>query len=206
MSTVWMDVEKFNRACGVKIRRTPGWPKEGMALAVDLVAEELRELSRSLTDGDLVETADAIADSLYVLAGLALRLGIDRSTLGFTQLTDHAPIAAQDPAWAFTRRNDVAEIALSTVHPSLVRATRQWNLEATEVIVHHAMWQLVDLSASMALPLASIWAEVQRSNMAKVVDGKVVRDPDTGKILKPEGWTPPDIAGVLSSRMWKLAA
>jgi hypothetical protein len=32
--------------------------------------------------------------------------------------------------------------------------------------------------------------------MAKLVDGKVIRRED-GKILKPAGWTPPDIKGVL---------
>jgi predicted HAD superfamily Cof-like phosphohydrolase len=42
------------------------------------------------------------------------------------------------------------------------------------------------------------WKEVIRSNMAKV-------DPETGfvkkradgKILKPEGWTPPDLASLI---------
>lgn len=37
-------------------------------------------------------------------------------------------------------------------------------------------------------------AEVNRSNLAKIVDGKVIRDPVSGKILKPEGWTPPNLA------------
>jgi predicted HAD superfamily Cof-like phosphohydrolase len=38
------------------------------------------------------------------------------------------------------------------------------------------------------------WKEVVRSNMAKVdpVTGKVIRRAD-GKILKPEGWTPPQL-------------
>lgn len=35
--------------------------------------------------------------------------------------------------------------------------------------------------------------EVCGANMAKVVDGKLVRHPETGKVLKPEGWTPPDL-------------
>ena len=38
--------------------------------------------------------------------------------------------------------------------------------------------------------------EVTRSNLAKVVDGKVLRRAD-GKLLKPGGWQPPDIAGAL---------
>jgi len=38
------------------------------------------------------------------------------------------------------------------------------------------------------------WAEVVSSNMAKVdpVTGKVIKRED-GKILKPEGWTPPQL-------------
>jgi predicted HAD superfamily Cof-like phosphohydrolase len=32
--------------------------------------------------------------------------------------------------------------------------------------------------------------------MAKLVDGKPIRRED-GKILKPEGWTPPDIKKIL---------
>lgn len=44
--------------------------------------------------------------------------------------------------------------------------------------------------------------EVHRSNMAKLQDGKVVRRED-GKVLKPEGWTKPDIAGVLAQQMRK---
>jgi len=46
---------------------------------------------------------------------------------------------------------------------------------------------------------APVAAEVHRSNMAKV--GGEVR-PD-GKILKPKGWTPPDIDGELRKQGWK---
>jgi len=35
--------------------------------------------------------------------------------------------------------------------------------------------------------------EVHRSNMAKLVDGKVLRRED-GKVMKPQGWTPPQLA------------
>ena len=38
--------------------------------------------------------------------------------------------------------------------------------------------------------------EVHRSNMAKLVDGKVLRRED-GKVLKPEGWKPPQLAQFL---------
>jgi predicted HAD superfamily Cof-like phosphohydrolase len=49
-------------------------------------------------------------------------------------------------------------------------------------------------AAEFGVNLAPFWDEVHRTNMAKV--GGPLRE--DGKRLKPEGWTPPDIAGVLS--------
>lgn len=51
-------------------------------------------------------------------------------------------------------------------------------------------------AVSYGIPLDDVFAEVHRSNMAKLVDGKVIRRED-GKIQKPEGWTAPDIKSVL---------
>lgn len=44
------------------------------------------------------------------------------------------------------------------------------------------------------------WEAICDANLAKVDKrhGPVVRDPETGKILKPEGWTSPDIEGILN--------
>ena len=56
----------------------------------------------------------------------------------------------------------------------------------------------VGTALEYGIPLDRVWDEVQRSNMSKVdsATGKVRKRAD-GKVLKPEGWTPPDIAGVL---------
>lgn len=51
-------------------------------------------------------------------------------------------------------------------------------------------------AVSYGIPLDKVFDEVHRSNMAKLVDGKVKRRED-GKILKPDGWTPPDIRSIL---------
>ena len=51
-------------------------------------------------------------------------------------------------------------------------------------------------AVSYGIPLDNVFEEVHRSNMAKLVDGKVLRRED-GKIQKPASWTPPDIEGVL---------
>lgn len=80
-------------------------------------------------------------------------------------------------------------------------------LEATMVEdiveVSDALADLIYVAVGAALefgiPLDKVWDEVQRSNMAKVdpETGRVKRRAD-GKILKPDGWQPPDIAKVLA--------
>lgn len=53
-------------------------------------------------------------------------------------------------------------------------------------------------AVAYGIPLDQVFAEVHRSNMAKLVDGKVIRR-DDGKVLKPAGWTPPDIKSILDA-------
>lgn len=52
------------------------------------------------------------------------------------------------------------------------------------------------LMNTMGMPVQELWNEVQRSNMAKGVDGKVLKR-DDGKVLKPKGWKPPDLNRII---------
>ena len=54
-------------------------------------------------------------------------------------------------------------------------------------IINHGMQHIYD----------DAFNEVHRSNMDKLVDGKVLRRED-GKVMKPEGWTPPQLAQFLN--------
>ena len=58
---------------------------------------------------------------------------------------------------------------------------------------------LIGYGLSRGWPMNEGWAEVIRSNMAKI-DPKTgrVNKRDDGKILKPAGWTPPDLASLLN--------
>jgi predicted HAD superfamily Cof-like phosphohydrolase len=51
---------------------------------------------------------------------------------------------------------------------------------------------------SAGFPMEAGWAEVVRSNMAKVdTDTGTVKRREDGKILKPDGWTPPALDSLL---------
>lgn len=56
------------------------------------------------------------------------------------------------------------------------------------------MYVLIGLMNAMGVDMRPVWTAIQRSNMAKEGGGSRV----DGKILKPEGWTPPDIDFLLS--------
>jgi len=58
-------------------------------------------------------------------------------------------------------------------------------------------WVIEGLEITLNLPQQEIWDEVARSNLAKIsTNGKVLKRED-GKVLKPEGWTPPNIKSIL---------
>lgn len=103
----------------------PGIPKDAdlVKLRVRLIKEEFLELMAAIHAGDIVETADALADLCYVTIGTALAMGID-------------------------------------------------------------------------LPV--VWDEVHRTNMAKFGPGSGRNG--WGKIVKPPGWVPPDIVGILMTQ------
>ena len=57
---------------------------------------------------------------------------------------------------------------------------------------------VLGLMAEMGIPFDAVWRAVHESNMAKLgPNGEIVRRED-GKVLKPPGWTAPDIAAVLN--------
>jgi predicted HAD superfamily Cof-like phosphohydrolase len=61
------------------------------------------------------------------------------------------------------------------------------------------IWVIEGLCHSLGIPLQRVWDEVNRSNMSKTIDGKLIKRED-GKILKPDTYSPPEISKVLSSR------
>lgn len=120
-----------------------------------------------------------------------------------------------DDLRAFHTACDVPIIPTPTI-PDADRVELRRNIlaeEWRETDLAMAMGDMVEIADGLAdliyvaagtaleygIPLERVWAEVHRSNMAKAdpVTGKVRKRAD-GKVLKPEGWTPPDIASVIA--------
>lgn len=77
MSEVSGYVREFHETYGCPIRETPGVDVPEIRMRLALIHEEVGELNEALAAGDVVETADALADIAYVVFGAALTFGID---------------------------------------------------------------------------------------------------------------------------------
>ena len=75
-----LDVKRFMEAVGQMSHTTPGFTSQNETQAFlykELVREEFQELEEAFRNQDVVETADAIADMIFVLIGLCNTLGIN---------------------------------------------------------------------------------------------------------------------------------
>ena len=70
-------VREFHEVYGCPTRETPGIDVPEVDMRLALIDEEVGELRWALAAGDVVETADALADIAYVVFGAALTFGID---------------------------------------------------------------------------------------------------------------------------------
>lgn len=170
-------------------------PQDRVELRYKLIAEEVREellpaMARG-TMNDLPEIADAMADSLYVVVGTALEYGIQLPEFPLPELCNPRCVTAVDAeAIGFQISLSVGGLLRAIEHGASSEALLSYLIKSSRV--------LCDAAHSYGIPLAAVWDAVQAANMAKVdpVTGKVRRRED-GKILKPDGWQPPNIAAVL---------
>jgi predicted HAD superfamily Cof-like phosphohydrolase len=82
----------------------------------------------------------------------------------------------------------------------------QWTKNEVETFdaILDSIWVLMGLAISMNLPVDAGWAEVTRSNYAKIdpATGTVLKNED-GKVMKPKGWTPPDLKTIITKHRKK---
>ena len=71
-------VGDFMEAFGQSVQVDPTWPDfNTRELRIELIQEELEDLSDAVADRDMVQIADALTDLLYVVYGAGHSFGID---------------------------------------------------------------------------------------------------------------------------------
>ena len=68
----------FMKTFGQEVKNKPSFSSDKInKLRIDLIREELEELSEAMNNNDLLEVADALTDILYVTYGAGHAFGID---------------------------------------------------------------------------------------------------------------------------------
>ena len=68
----------FMKTFGQEVKDKPSFSSDKInKLRIDLISEELNELSEAMKNNDLLEVADALTDILYVTYGAGHAFGID---------------------------------------------------------------------------------------------------------------------------------
>ena len=71
-------VGTFMKTFGQEVKTEPSFSTEKInKLRIDLIKEELQELTEAMNNKDLLEVADALTDILYVTYGAGHAFGID---------------------------------------------------------------------------------------------------------------------------------
>lgn len=162
--------------------------------AVRSIAEALRR--RGLDEAAASAAADEVAVNLRA-AGLLARPSHYEDVVAFHRCfgvpVGPTPAAALSPERYELRRRLMREEFEELLEAMELEDPAQIAKESVDLAV-----TVLGTSAEYGLPFDEVWAEVHRSNMAKLgADGHPILRED-GKVLKPEGWCPPDIASVLA--------
>lgn len=60
------------------------------------------------------------------------------------------------------------------------------------------VWVIMGLASTLGIDFYKVWEAVWQSNMSKVQDGKLIKNPETGKVMKPDTYFPPKIREALN--------
>lgn len=98
-------------------------------------------------------------------------------------------------------RVTVREVLLEEEFEELMRGMARGDLVNIAQELVDLIYVAIGTALEYGIPLQKVWNEVHHANMAKrdPVTGKV-RKRDDGKVLKPDGWQKPDVAGVMVGR------
>jgi len=185
-------VAEFHRAFGDAFPDQPILPDPSIrALRRTLLDEELTEFCHACEANDRVEMADALADMCYIIAGTTLAYGVvPKSDEPFESPYDRFLPREEDPPAG------MAEL-LRDCRLDYDMAEDSDHLPRIDLSLMNMLTSIFGVAWRLNIPLNAVFAEVHRSNMAKIMpDGSVLRRSDR-KVIKPPGWTPPNIAGVL---------
>lgn len=190
---------EFHRSFGATINTVPTVPNvRDRKMRHSLVVEELTETRDALKEKKFDEFVDGLIDTLYVAVGTNVTYGIETIEPRYG-MPSHAPAFPSD-----TGRHVIDGLMKSLIDISKITLDPECHPTPELAIIKLCMNKVIGdclhtlyICGVDAMP---VFAEVHLANMRKLgPDGLPIKRED-GKVLKPEGWTPPDIQRVLDEQ------
>lgn len=181
-------------------------PEDRFKLRMALIREELEETVRDFGNGDLVKTADGLADLDVVTNGALLEFGFTEYLSGsseYWEVSDKNPPSLQG-----------SEMVIWAVHTLIYDQVSDcldhYYLGNVEDIIE-ALFIIKNIVANTArvlnIPLKDVCDVVHKANMSKLgANGKPIYRESDNKILKGPNFRPPeeDIESILKEHGAKL--
>jgi len=81
----------------------------------------------------------------------------------------------------------------------LLEAENKKNLPGIADSIVDLIYVLIGMAICYGIDIRPVWDAVQKANMSKAGGAKRA----DGKVLKPQGWQPPDVARILREQGWR---
>ena len=192
-------VRDFHRKGGHVVNVEPTIPPPGVTVQRQrLIFEEMGELASAFHERDIIEFADGLADFVYVVVGTAVAYGVGLAecwadTVEKRYAPIYAPkICSYDLAMQqFSRMSK----AISRLFMGMAHA----NLPSIQEFISELMERAFEFAWLCGIPLAAVIDEVHSSNMSKnlVPTNGIDKYSLPTKLVKGEGYHPPDVARIL---------
>lgn len=187
----------------------------------DFLAEEVEEFDAAWKQGNLVKTADALLDFVYVAIGTALFIGCPR-TIEWPNFRNIKISAVQNGLVQETYPPRLLPTGLQITSTMLLRNRIDFFINAydaarngEEGAMNLALYALrlccnnaYSIAAMMNVPWGYCWRHVQEANMRKkraAEDGSDSKRKTLWDVVKPQGWTAPDVKIAMELQLagWK---
>jgi len=194
MANIFEQVAEFHRAFSLPIftELTPA-DDALRELRINLLKEEHAELRQAFNEKDIIEIADALGDMTYIICGTMLSYGMNMAFSGWEPqcaLPNKQGVYIPDE---LTYKLDMIDILMDTY----IKLEKHRDYENISNCFCSILTE-IDIAANMCgIPFKVVFDEIHRSNMAKLMPDGTVRRRADNKVMKPDGWTPPDIKGVI---------
>jgi predicted HAD superfamily Cof-like phosphohydrolase len=152
----------------------------------------------NMTDSELIQLADKHYGNSLIVA-LAERLDMRQQPQSVFHDQAHFMRACGQTTTTSNRaQSDMYLDLIREEGEELVVALEECDVVEELDAIIDLLVVIIGYGLSRGFPMVEAWDEVLRSNMAKIdpLTGTVLRRED-GKILKPAGWTAPDLDRVL---------